>query len=352
MANPPALETFLQPAHPADATLGDEPTHGRARPEGAAPATASTFPRAVPPAVAEGSAWPVTLAIATTVTIWASAFVAIRAGLRVYSPVELAVLRFAVASLLFGVRAAFRPVRVPSRRDWPQVALAGILGFAIYGLLINAAEVRVAAGMASFVVNTVPVFTAILATLFLGEKLGRRGWVGLAVSLVGAALISFGATTRIAFEPAILVLVAAAAIQGSSFTLQKSVLARYDAIAVTSWGVWAGTACLLPFLPGALRHALVAPPAASLCAIYLAAFPTVLGYGMWAFAISRRPVGRVTAFLYFIPVLATLLGWLLLGERPTPLGLLGGAVAIGGVILVNLARRPKAVPTRDRRGAP
>jgi len=290
-------------------------------------------------APAADRAWPVAAAIACTVVIWASAFVAIRAGLRAYSPFELAALRFTTAAVLFAGRAAIRGVRVPVRRDWPHVELTGVLGFAVYGLLINAAEVRVAAGAASFVVNTVPVFTAILSSLFLAERMRRAAWIGLGASLCGTTLIAFGTGARIAFEPAVLLLVAAAIVQSVYFTLQKPMLVRYGAITVTSWGVWSGAACLLPFLPGALHHAVGASPAATLSVIYLGVLPTVVGYALWAYATSRLPVARVTAFLYGVPVVATLIGWLLLGERPTALSVVGGLVVIGGVALTSFKGR-------------
>jgi drug/metabolite transporter (DMT)-like permease len=293
----------------------------------------------------------VLLAIATTVLIWASAFAGIRAGLRAYSPGELAALRFATASVLFGVHAAIRGVRVPARRDWPHVILTGVLGFAVYSLLINAAEVRVPAGIASFVVNTVPVFTAILSTLFLAESMRRVAWIGLGLSLAGTALIAFSTKTRVEFEPAVLLLVAAAIVQSIYFTMQKPILVRYGAVTVTSWGVWSGTACLLPFLLPALHRAATAPAVATFSAIYLGVLPTVVGYALWGYAISRLPVARVTVFLYFIPVTATLIGWLLLGERPTVLGLFGGLVVIGGVALANLGRRPRPSTPRRAGGA-
>jgi len=62
--------------------------------------------------------WPLALAAGCTILTFASAFVAIRAGLRAYAPAELAALRFAAASLLFGGIAIFRPVRLPMARDW------------------------------------------------------------------------------------------------------------------------------------------------------------------------------------------------------------------------------------------
>jgi drug/metabolite transporter (DMT)-like permease len=288
---------------------------------------------------APGMSWTVLSAIAFTIIIWASAFVAIRSGLQGYPPGQLAALRFVIASLLLGIRAWLVGVRVPERRDWLHIFATGVAGFAVYALLVNLGETHVAAGMASFVVNMMPVFTTIMAVLFLGEHVRGLGWVGVSISLCGVALLGFSTTSHITFEPYVLILVAAAISQAAYFTLQKPLVHRYGGVAVTSWAVWSGTLCLLPFFPSALHTALTAPSSATLAAVYLGVLPTVVGYSVWAWVNTRMPVGRAAAFLYFVPVVATLIGWFVLRERPTALGVIGGLIAISGVALVNLQGR-------------
>src|SRR5438093_6854956 len=157
-------------------------------------------------------------AIATTVVMWASAFVAIRVALHGgYGPVQLATLRYAIGSVLLAIFAALRGVRIPQRRDWLSISLCGIVGFAIYAVLLNIGETRVAAGTASFVINTVPIFTAIIAMLFLGERMRIAGWIGLAISLSGTAVLSIRPGSKLSVEPALLILVAAAIAQATQF---------------------------------------------------------------------------------------------------------------------------------------
>src|SRR3712207_8076901 len=78
---------------------------------------------------------------------------------------------------------------MPEGRDLPAVFLAGFLAFTFYHAALNYGEVTVSAGAASVLINTVPIFTALLAVTFLGERLRALGWVGMAVSFGGAALI-------------------------------------------------------------------------------------------------------------------------------------------------------------------
>src|SRR5438309_4706093 len=167
-------------------------------------------------------------AVATTVCIWASAFVAIRAALRGgYGPIELATLRYGTASVLLAIWSMFRGLRVPERRDWLRLAICSLVGLVLYAVLVNTGEVRVSAGMASFVISTVPIFTAIFAALFTAERMRRLGWLGLAISLSGTALLSFGAGSKFGFETSVLILIAAAIAQATQFVMQKPLVLRY-----------------------------------------------------------------------------------------------------------------------------
>jgi drug/metabolite transporter (DMT)-like permease len=278
-------------------------------------------------------------AIATTVCIWASAFVAIRAALRGgYGPIELATLRYAAASVVLAIWSIFHGVRVPERRDWLRLAICSVVGLVVYALLLNAGEVRVTAGMASFVISTVPIFAAVFAAIFTSERIRRPAWLGLAISLSGTALLSFGAGSKFGFEPSVVILVAAAIAQATQFVMQKPLVQRYGALSVTTWSIWIATLCLSPFAPAAGRSIATATPAATSAVLYLGVASTVIGYAAWAYATARIPVARLTAFLYCVPPIATLIGWLTLGERPALLGLVGGAIAISGVVLVNIKR--------------
>ena len=126
--------------------------------------------------------------------------------------------------------------------------------------------------------------------------------------------------------------------------MQKPLLARHDALQVTACLLWAGTAMLLPFLPGAIGTAMGAPTHALAAVFFLGLGPAALAYVAWSYALSRLPVSRAASFLYLVPPVAALLAWFWLGEAPRGSTLLGGAVALCGVALVNIVGRgPKDV---------
>lgn len=128
--------------------------------------------------------------------------------------------------------------------------------------------------------------------------------------------------------------------QSVFFILQKPLLARTAPLAVTAAVIWVGTLGLLPFAGGLPQAVAQAPLHATLAVVFLGVGPAALAYLTWAYVLARFPAGQAAGFLYLVPPATMLIGWLWLDELPTLLAVLGGILAIGGVVIIaRLGRR-------------
>lgn len=277
-------------------------------------------------------------AVTITVFGWASAFPAIGAGLTGFGPLELGALRFGLAALPATVLLLVtRPALPPWRQAW-RFAFGGLVFVALYTVLLNVGQQTVPAGAASFIINVNPILTAGLAMLVLGERFGLYAWLGTALSFAGIGLIAMGKTDDLQLDAGALLILGAALCTALTSIVQKPLFARHKPQTVAAVNIIVGALALSPFLPSSIAQAQTAPAEALFAAIYLAVIPSFLVYGTWAVALSRLPAARATNFLYCVPPLATLMGWLWLDEVPTLFGIIGGTLALGGVVLVNVKR--------------
>jgi len=275
------------------------------------------------------------IALVAAIFFWASAFVGIRIGLHTYSPEGLALLRYLIASVCMGIIYYYLPVR--SRMNlWDACALLaiGAVGIGFYSITLNYGEMTIPSGMASFLISQSPIVTALLAMLFLGERLTFSHMLGFLVSLIGVGLIAIGEG---GFHWSMgITYVLLATLSGSFYTIwQKPFLKKYHAIEAATYIIWGGTLFLSFYFSHLQKDLATASFSNTLTVIYLGIFPAAIGYMAWSYVLAEVPASRAGSFFYFMPFVATFLGWLGLNEVPVPISLLGGLLAIVGVCLVN-----------------
>jgi drug/metabolite transporter (DMT)-like permease len=276
------------------------------------------------------------LALATAMLLWASAFVGIRAGLQSYSPGALALFRFVIASVCM----YFIYMRLPNRSKIDIIDMLWLLGLGavaigIYHVSLNYGELLIPSGTASFIISQSPVITTLLAIIFLRERLTFYGFLGMAISVFGVALIMFGGNADLKFQIENLYILLAAVMGSLYSVLQKPFLQKYHAIEVTAYIIWGATLPLLFYLPELTQQISRASHAATWATIYLGIFPAAIAYVAWSYALKEMSASRASNFMYFMPIISTLLGWACLSEIPLWISLVGGCVALLGLWLVN-----------------
>ena len=284
--------------------------------------------------------------IAIALLTWSSAYAAIAYALASFTPGEVAFARLTIGSLCFAILMLVQRVPLPARRDWPQLALLGLIGLTVYHLCLNYAETRITSGTAAILISLVPAATAAVSAIWVHERLSMRTIIGLGVALVGVVMVVLASGKQVKFEPMAALVLLSVLASAIYFVGQKPLFVRNSMIGVTAFTFFAGTLGTLPFGLWGLPQALVIAPWSHIAALlWLGIAPSFIGYLAWNAALRRASASHVSSFIYFSPPIAVLIGWVWLDERLTVLTLVGGVITVAGVVLANTRRRPVlAVP--------
>lgn len=275
------------------------------------------------------------LAFGVTIFLWASAFPVIKLALQDFKAENLSALRLIIGSLLLCVIGIIKKVPLPLLKDIPFILLLGFCGFTVYHTSLSIGEYYVSAGIASLLVTTTPIFSALLAIFFLREKFSKLAWMGSIIAFLGVALISLGSEGNITVVVIGVILILFASLGESIYLVfQKRYLDKYGFIPFTIYTIVSGAIFMLLFLPGSYNEVQTASTTSLLAVLYLGIFPTVIPYFALAFTIQKIGVSDATISLYLTPVVSILLSYLLLGEIPTLIVIGGGIITLIGVSIV------------------
>ncbi len=286
------------------------------------------------------------LVIGFPIVFWACAFPLIIVSLRQLSPVNLAILRLFIASLIFLClvlfqRKRFSPIR---KKDFFPLFLLGFIGVSVYHLSLNYGEQFISAGAASLIIATIPIFVVVLAKIFLSERIDLKMIVGIIIALVGVAIISLwgnpDARIEIDYVSGALAVVLSAFV-GAVYTIAgKKMMNRYNPLSLTAYAFLIGNLGLIPFIsPSFFEEVMQLSIITWASVLFLAIFPTVIAYTLWYSALEVKKASELSVFLYATPVLSTLLGAIFLQEKITIFFVLGGILVIAGLYEVNKQRK-------------
>lgn len=289
------------------------------------------------------------LALLTTVVLWASAFVAIRAVGDEFSPGALSLGRLLVGAIALGFLALPKREPLPRGRPLGLIVVYGIVWFGAYNVALNAGERYLDAGTSALVVNIGPILIALLAGALLKEGFPKPLLIGTAVAFSGVVLIALStdksSTVETASTTGVLLCLAAAVFYAVGVLTQKPALKTVSAIQAVWLGCLIGAIVCLPYAPTLISQLQVASTKDILVLVYLGVFPTAIGFSTWSYALKRLDAGKVAATTYLVPAIATLISWLVLNETPAALAFVGGALCLIGVAITRVRRR-QPLPAR------
>jgi len=281
-----------------------------------------------------------------TVLLWACAFVVIRSVGAVLAPGAMAFVRLLVGLSALALVALRHRRPLPRGRALTFVLGYGVAWFAAYTVVLNWAEQHLDAGTAALLVNVAPILVTVVAGIVFHDGFPRPVIGGMLIAFTGVVLIAVGGDGSGAVDSLGIVLgLVAAVLYAAGVLMQKVALRSVDAVTATWVGCAAGLLATLPFAPQAVGELAHASGGAIAGVVFLGIGPTAIAFTMWAYALARTDAGRMAATTLCVPALAVLLSWMTLGEVPTSLGLLGGALCLTGVAISRTKPRARETAT-------
>lgn len=266
------------------------------------------------------------------VVIWGVNFVGAKMGMESFPPLLLAALRFALVAIpaVFFVK--------PPGIGWRNVAIIGLVMSALqFGLLYIGMMLGMPAGLASLVMQVQTVFTVVIAALWLGERPSRTQVIGILVGLTGMAIVGW---QFFAIAPALPFLLTVGA--GLTWAIGNVLTRRTPPRDGFSLVVWSALVAPVPLFlaslafdgPARIWESLTHPTLNGVIGLlFLAYGASMVGYGIWNLLLSRHSAATVSPWSMLVPLIGAVAAFIYNGEVPTPLGVVGGAVTLVGVLL-------------------
>lgn len=287
--------------------------------------------------------------LAVLAAIWGASFLFMRLGAHEFGPIAMAALRVGIASLALVPLLAARQSLSELRREWRPLLVVGLLNSAIPFALFAYAALSITAGLSSIVNATTPLWGAVVAWMWLGQRLTPLRIVGLALGFAGVLYLAWD---KASFKPgadhsgawAIAACLGATLCYGVAANYSKRFLSQVSPLTVATGSQLA--AAILLAAPAVWLWPAQAPSAqAWMSVLALALLCSALAYILYFRLMLRIGATNTIAVTFLIPVFAVLWGWLFLDEVFTTRMALGCAIVLLGTALaLGLIKRAEKPP--------
>ena len=266
---------------------------------------------------------------------WATAFVLTKVVLKEVDVTILGVLRYFFASIIVIFILIKKKIPLPKVKDIPAFIFAGFSGYAGYIVLFNIATLLSSPSTLSVINALAPAITAIVAYFIFNEKIKLIGWLSMGISFCGILILTLwdGVLT---VNKGILYMLAGCLLLSLYNISQRYLTKKYSSFDVSMYSMLIGGILLVIYSPSSITNIFSISFTSLILIIYMSIFPSIISYFFWtkAFELAKHTT-EVTSFMFVTPVLATLMGIIILGDIPKLSTLIGGVVIILGMILFN-----------------
>jgi drug/metabolite transporter (DMT)-like permease len=282
-------------------------------------------------------------ALVVVFLVWGTTYLAMRIGLETFPPFLMASFRWIAAGTVLAVGLAVRGERLPPPRSWGSLAVLGVLLLGVGNGGVVWAEQYVPSGLTAVLVATTPFWlVGIDAAMPGGERLTLRRLVSLLVGFGGVAMLVWPEIRLDAnggFLRGVIAAQLACAGWAIGSTYARTRRHEENVLATVAMEMLFGGLFLLAL--GSFRHewGSLGVNARTLAAVvYLAAFGSIAGFSAYAYALKHLPVATVSLYAYVNPVIAVVLGTLLLHEPFSWRMCASAAIVLSGIALVRNRR--------------
>ncbi len=288
------------------------------------------------------------LALGTVYLVWGSTYLAIAVAVQTLPPLFYSGIRFATAGLILAAWLAFRRVDLRiTRREFGGAAIVGTLLLAGGNGLVNVGERTVPSGVAALIVASIPLWI-VLYRMIARERVGRDLLAGVLLGLVGVAILVVPGGLNGTIDPVGALILFGATLSWALGTfLSPRLSTPRHALVSTAYQMISGGVVLIVVALGGGELAHVDPAKISVQSLiafgYLVLFGSLIAYSAYTWLLQNATVSLVSTYAFVNPVIAVVLGAVILAEPITPTTVLGAAVIVVAVAFIvfrqNAARR-------------
>ena len=266
---------------------------------------------------------------------WATAFVLTKVVLKEVDTTTLGVLRYFFASIIVIFILIKQKISLPKLKDIPAFVFAGFSGYAGYIVFFNMATLLSSPSTLSVINALAPAITAIVAYFMFNEKIKVIGWISMGISFCGILILTLWNGTLTVNKGIIYMLIGCILLSLYNIS-QRYLTKKYSSFDVSMYSMLIGGILLVAYSPNSLENIFSISFNSLILIIYMSVFPSIISYFFCtkAFELAKHTT-EVTSFMFVTPVLATLMGIIILGDIPKLSTLIGGVVIILGMIIFN-----------------